>query len=126
VIGFAEHDVIGISFAREHGIMTAVQTAGADDAARLERGERRAQGLDSGEMCAVGAHPRHDFGAAVDKKRNVAALNDRRHVFGAIDRRALVGLGEAQEDRRDVARGKCCLKVARNGGGVVQYGGDEV
>jgi hypothetical protein len=46
-------------------------------------------------MCTVRAGPRHDFGAAVDEKRNVAALNYRRYVFGAIDRGARVSLGEA-------------------------------
>ncbi len=102
----AEHDVVCISLAREHGIMTAAQAPGADDAVRLKRRKGRAQGRNSSKMRAVSASPHRDFRAAIDEKRNVAALDYRRKAFNTIDYRALVSVGEAQQDRGDVACGQ--------------------
>ena len=56
--------------------MTAAQAAGAGDAVGLERGERSGEGLDAGQMRAVGAGAGDDFGMAVEQKRDIAALDD--------------------------------------------------
>ncbi len=82
--------------------MTAVQAAGSSDPSGLEHGDRSGESLDTRQMGAVGADPRHDLGPAVDQERDVAALNCRRHRFGPVDQPALVAVGEAQQHRGNV------------------------
>ena len=57
--------------------MTAAQAAGAGDAVGLEHGERGGQGIDAGEMRAVGAGAGDECRMPVEQQRDVAALNDR-------------------------------------------------
>ena len=101
-IGITEHHVIGAVLAGEHGIVAAAQSAGAGDAVGFQAWQRRGERLDAAQMGAVGADPADDLDAAVEQKRNVAALDRRRHRLGAVDERALVGVGEAQQDGGDV------------------------
>ena len=112
-IGLAEHHVIGASLACEHGIMTAVQAAGAGDALGFERADRGGQRFDAGEMGAVGAGADRDLGMAVEEKRNIAALNDGGDRFGAIDQRALVARFEAKQNGGDIAGVQRRGEVAR-------------
>ena len=63
-------------------------------------------------MRAVGAGARHQLGMAADEQRRAFVLHDGGKRLGAIDPRALVGLGQAQQHGGDVAggqgRGKRC------------------
>ena len=93
-VGLAEHDVIGASLGREHGIMTAAQAAGAGDAVGLEQRERGGEGFNAGEMGAIGAGARHEFRMAVQQQCDIALLHGGGHRLGAVDQRALVGVGK--------------------------------
>ena len=101
-IGLAEQHVIGARFAGQHGIMTAAQAAGAGDAVGFQAWQRRGERLDAAQMRAVGADPADDLDAAVEQKRNVAALHCGGNRLGAVDERALVGVGETEEHGGDV------------------------
>jgi hypothetical protein len=82
--------------------MTAAQATGAGDAVRLERRQRRGEGFDASQMGAIGAGAADDLGAAVNQKRDVAALHGGGDSFGAIDEAAFVGAGEAKQHGGDV------------------------
>jgi hypothetical protein len=93
--------------------MAAEQSAGAGDALGLESAEGAGQGVDAGEMGAVGAGAGRDFRMAVDEQRDIAALNDGRDRLGAVDQRAFVVGCEAKQHRGDVAGLQCRTEVAR-------------
>ena len=106
--------------------MTALQAAGAGDAVGFEERQRRGEGLDAGKMRAIGAGARHDAGMAVKDQCDIAPLHGLGQDFGAIDQRALVGLGEAQQHRGDIAGHERGVELRREGGGVGDGRGDEV
>ena len=54
-------------------------------------------------MRAIGAGARDQVGMAVEQQRHVLVLHDARERLGAVDLRALVGLGQPQQHGGDVA-----------------------
>jgi hypothetical protein len=125
VIGFAEHDVVGTSFAGEHGIMTIMQPAGAGDAVGLERAKRVGKRRHAGEMSAIGAGARHDLSMAVEEKRGVAALDGGRHCFSTVDQRALVARFEAQQHGSNIASRDGVANLSRQSRGIGEARRDE-
>ena len=124
--GFAEQHIVGASFGREHGIMTAEQTPGAGDALGFQRSDRGGQRRDAGEMGAVGAGAGHKLGMAVDEERHIAALHDRPDRLCAVDQRALVGRFEAKENGRDIAGFERRADDARQRLRIAEPRGEEV
>ena len=106
--------------------MTAHQRAGAGDAVGFEERQRRGKGLDAGQMRAIGAGARHDAGAVVEEQCDIAPLHGLGQNFGAVDQRALVGLGKAQQHRGNIAGRKRGLKLRREGRRVGDRRGDEI
>ena len=68
---------------------------------------------DAGQMRAVGAGPRHQFGMAIDQQRRAPVLDRRRQRLDARDHRALVGLAKPHQHRGDVGRGEQAGKRRR-------------
>ena len=56
--------------------------------------------------------PGRHFRATVEQERNVAALYRCGHRLGAVDERALVGVGEAEQDGGDVGSGEDGVEFA--------------
>ncbi len=94
--GFAERHIVGASLAREHGIITAAQAAGAGDPIGLQHGKRCGESIDPLQMRAVGAGARHNPGMAIDQRRDIAPLRHAGCRSGALDQRALLGLGKPE------------------------------
>ena len=69
--------------------------------------------VDAGQMRAVGAGARDQIGMAVDQQRRAFVLHDRAQRLGAVDQRALVGVGKAQQHGGDVAGGQAPRPAAR-------------
>src|SRR6185437_5864473 len=70
-VGFAEHHVIGVSFARQHGIMTAAQIAGPGNPVWFEHGECGLERLDPGQMGTIGSGACLEGAAATEQERSV-------------------------------------------------------
>ena len=101
-VRLAEHDVVGAGFGCEHGVVPGRKPAAAGDARRLERRERRPEGVDPVEVRAVGARARREIGMAAEEERRAGVLYGWRERLGVIDLRALVGVGQPQQHGRDV------------------------
>jgi hypothetical protein len=63
------------------------------------RGGKR---LDAAKMSAIRADARHNPWMAVEQDCDIATLRKGRYRFGALDQRALVDLGETQEQRGNI------------------------
>ena len=77
-------------------------------------------------MGAVGAGADRDLGMAVEQERDIAALNDGRDGFGAVDQRALVACLEAKQNGGDVAGVQRRAEVARKGAGIAELRRDQI
>ena len=73
------------------------------------------------EMGAIGADPADDLDAAVEEERNVAALHRGSYRLGAVDERALVGVGETQQHGGDVGGGEDGVERVRESCGFAQF-----
>ena len=102
--------------------MASDKAADADDALRLELLQCGGEIVDAGQVGAVGAAARDQARVAVDQQRRASVLHDGNKCFGAVDLRALVRIGKAQQHGGDIARaqdrrklrGKCgCLRDRR-------------
>ena len=122
----AEHDVIGPSLGREHGIMTAVQAAAAGDAVGLEQRKRRGKRLDPGQMRAIGAGARDQFRFVFKQQCDIAPLHDLGHRLGAVDERALVGGARRSSTAAISAADKRRFELRRERGRIVERRGDEI
>ncbi len=70
-------------------------------------------------MRAVGAAARHQLGMAVEQERGAFVLRHGGEFFGAVDLRALVGVGQAQQHGGDVAGVERGGERHRESGGVL-------
>jgi hypothetical protein len=125
-VGFAEHDIVGTGFAREHGIMTAEQAAGASDAVRFQERKRRDKSLYSADMGAVGACARGNLGMALDEQCDITTLHDGGDRLGTLDLRARVAIRGPQQHGRDVARGQSLIDVTCKRRRIFDAGRDEI
>ena len=91
--GIPEHHIVGASFAREHGIMTAAQAAGAGDTVGLECWQCGSERFDSRDVGAVGAGATDHLGAAFEQERDIAALHGGCDRLGAFGQAAFIGVG---------------------------------
>ena len=99
-IRLAEQHVIRAELARDHGVVPRRKSADAGDAVGLQRWQRLLQRLDAGQMRAVGAGARDQFGVAVEQKRRARVLDRGRQRLDARDHGALIGRPQAAPARR--------------------------
>ena len=79
----------------------------------LSSGSAAVKGLDTGDMCAVGAGARGESGVTVEQAvRHRAAGRTGGDRFDAVDQCALVAVRKPQQDRGDIAGGQARDRVA--------------
>ena len=78
------------------------------------RNESAAAKVSTPVRCAPSAPARATMlGMAVEEQCDIAPLHHLRHRLGAVDQRALVGLGEAQQHGGDIGRGQDARRSLR-------------
>ncbi len=102
--GFAEHHVIDAGLARIHGVVARAQQAGADDAFRLEAGQRLSELRGAAaDMRAVRADPGGEPRIIVDEQRGAAFGHDLDEPRDDLLGVALGARREAREHAGDIA-----------------------
>jgi hypothetical protein len=90
--------------------MSGCEAATTGNAFRFQSRECRRKGVHAAEMRAISAGARRQFDMAGEEKGGTFFLDDGGQRLSAIDQRAFVGVGEAQENRGNVAGSQTCRK----------------
>ena len=92
----------------------------------FSRGSAAAKRLDAGEVGAVGAGARREFGMAIEQNCDIAPLHGCGDRLDAVDQRPLVALLEPQQHGGDVAGVQGRVEVAQECRRVAEWRRDEI
>ena len=79
---------------------------------RLQRRARLLHGVDTGQMRAVGAAPRHEIGVTVNQERRAARLNRWRERLDPFGLCPWIGRRQPQQHRGNIDLRQCLTDVA--------------